>query len=83
MLFRSEKLADFAAGETPFEGLVEVVALHDEQIWHEGADLPQIEIVTIWGRLFATDFFPEAEQRAGARMHDMGIGLACFFRVVN
>ena len=77
------KLADFAAGEAPFEGLKEVVALQHEQIWHDGGDLPQIEIIAVGGGLFAADFFPEAEQRAGAGMPDVGIGLACFFRVVN
>ena len=34
--FLAVKLADFAAGQAPFEGLVEVVALQHEQIWHDG-----------------------------------------------
>ncbi len=77
------KLADFAAGEAPLERLKEVVAFQHEQIWRYGGDLPQIEIIPVRGGLFAADFFPEAEQRAGAGMPNVGIGLACFFRVVN
>ena len=64
---RNSQLADFAAGKTPFERLKEVITFNYEQIWHHGGDLPQIEIIPVGGSLFATDFFPEAEQRAGAR----------------
>src|SRR5215207_3666430 len=33
------KLAYFAPCEAPLIGLVEVIALQNEQVWHDGADL--------------------------------------------
>ena len=77
------KQAGFAAREAPFIGLMEKIAVQYHQVWNYVADLSQIEIVAAGGGVFCPDFFPEAEQGAGAGMHDLGIGLACFRIVVN
>jgi hypothetical protein len=77
------KQAGLAARETPFIGLMEEVSFQYQQVWNDAADLLQIEIVPARGSIFGPNFFPEAKQHARTGMHDLGIGLACFFIVVN
>ncbi len=77
------KQAGFAASKAPFIGLMEEIAVQYHQVRNDVADLSQIEIVSAGGGVFGPDFFPEAEQGAGAGMHDLGIDLACFRIVVN
>ena len=75
--------ASFAAREAPLIGLMEEIPIQHHEIWNYVADLSQIEMVTAGGGIFGPDFFPEAEQGAGAGMQDLGNGLACFRIVVN
>jgi len=77
------KQAGLAARQTPFIGLMDEISFQYQQVWNDAADLPQIEIVPVGGSIFGSNFFPEAKQHARAGMHDLAIGLACFFIVVN
>ena len=73
-LFALPFVASLAAAQTPCDQL---------KLSFPDARIMSIEFVPAGRGVFGPNFFPETEQGAGAGMHDLGIGLACFRIVVN
>ena len=53
-----------------------MIAFKHEKIWNKGADLCQVEIITVGGGTFCPDGLPIAIQVARAWMQDVRFGLA-------